>query len=60
MTGILAGMMVAFKQIKPEQELSLSSIGLRVKVGWTECNNIFMKTSAPYVVTQNGKLLLIF
>lgn len=33
MTGILSGMVVAFKQIKPEQEISLSSIGLRVKVG---------------------------
>nr|XP_058944593.1 transmembrane protein 115-like [Pocillopora verrucosa] len=31
MTGILSGMVVAFKQIKPEQELGLSSIGLRVK-----------------------------
>ena len=34
MTGILSGMIVAFKQIKPEQELSLSSLGLRVKVGY--------------------------
>ena len=34
MTGILAGMMVAFKQIKPEEELSpLPLNGLRVKVG---------------------------
>ena len=33
MTGILSGMVVAFKQIKPEQEISLSSLGLRVKVG---------------------------
>ena len=32
MTGILAGMMVAFKQIKAEQEL-IGSLGLRVKVG---------------------------
>jgi len=31
MTGILGGMMVAFKQIKPEQELSLKPLGLRVK-----------------------------
>ena len=33
MTGILSGMVVAFKQIKPEQELGMSSLGLRVKVG---------------------------
>ena len=33
MTGILSGMVVAFKQIKPEQEISFSSLGLRVKVG---------------------------
>ena len=33
MTGILSGMVVAFKQIRPEQEVSLSSVGLRVKVG---------------------------
>jgi len=41
MTGILAGMMVAFKQIKPEQELSLKPLGLRVKVGLNDnftCN----------------------
>ncbi|CAH3170527.1 unnamed protein product [Porites lobata] len=31
MTGILSGMMIAFKQIKPEQELGMSSLGLRVK-----------------------------
>lgn len=39
MTGILAGMMVAFKQIKPEQELGLFSVGLRIKVGLTVYNN---------------------
>ena len=33
MTGILSGMVVAFKQIKPELEISFSSLGLRVKVG---------------------------
>ena len=33
MTGILSGMMIAFKQIEPEQELGMSSLGLRVKVG---------------------------
>ena len=48
MTGILAGMMVAFKQIKSEQEL-IGSFGLRIKVGLMEqyCCTLYPCSTGP-------------
>ena len=50
MTGILAGMMVAFKQIKSEQEL-IGSLGLRIKVGLMEQSEgctLYFSSTGPF------------
>ena len=50
MTGILAGMMVAFKQIKSEQEL-IGSLGLRIKVGLMEQSDgctLYLCSNGPF------------
>ena len=54
MTGILAGMMVAFKQIKSEQEL-IGSLGLRIKVGLMEQSD----GCTPYLCS-NGPFSFLF
>ena len=32
MTGVVSGIMVAFKQVSPNQECKIGSVGIRVKV----------------------------